>query len=356
MWFKRIYRDFWKFVLIIFLLACSHKEEKVDLNMSTPSPRLLHVKATVVQRGVFPKQILSNGRIHAARKADLHFKTGGYLSSIKVKDGQRVYKGDVVATLENELQKARLRQAEIGVEKARKKFRELLISYNIDESNAGEQIRKALALEAGLPDAEAKLQEARAQYRQTVLRAPFGGTVAHALTSTGRLVTPTDTVAVIIDPASYEAVFPVMENEVPFLHKNLPVAVSPLDKEDETYTARIIAINPMVDAGGTVRVRARLENKHPFIEGMHTKVTVNIPLKNMLIIPKEALVIRDGKEVVFTLQNGNTVKWNYVKILHENAGRYAVSGLKEGDTVIISNNMNLTHDARVVLDSLIREP
>jgi len=344
--------------ILLLILSCSpHTESGLEPAAGTPSePRLLHVKATVVSKQTFPKQILSNGTVRAARKADLHFKTSGYLTSVRVKNGMRVSAGQVVAALDNRIPNARLQQAKIELQKARKKYRELLISYNVDTQKTSKTLLQNLALEAGLPDAEAKLNEAELQTAQSVLKAPFGGLVANAITSTGQLITPADTIATVIDPASYEVEFPLMENEMYLVKKGLPVEVSPLDRPQDIYPARIIAINPVVDAGGTVRVRARLENKHPFIEGMHTKVTVNIPLKNMLIIPKEALVIRNGKEVVFTLQNGNTVKWNYVKILHENAGRYAVSGLKEGDTVIISNNMNLTHDARVVLDTIIPQP
>ena len=81
---------------------------------------------------------------------------------------------------------------------------------------------------------------------------------------------------------------------------------------------------------------------------------VNKQVKNVIVVPKEALVLRSNKKVVFTLENG-VAKWNYVTELHENSTHYAIKkgeNLKRTDTIIVSGNMNLSHDAKVNVASV----
>ena len=70
-----------------------------------------------------------------------------------------------------------------------------------------------------------------------------------------------------------------------------------------------------------------------------------------------AVVLRSGKQVVFTLKEGKAM-WNYVHTGLENATEYVVSdksqggvedGLLEGDTVIVTGNLNLAHETEVTI-------
>jgi hypothetical protein len=80
---------------------------------------------------------------------------------------------------------------------------------------------------------------------------------------------------------------------------------------------------------------------------MNVKVSVQRKLDSVVKIPKTALVKRSNRDVVFTVQD-SLAKWNYVDIKAENSNFYAIKkGLSIKDTIIISNNMNLAHDARV---------
>lgn len=88
---------------------------------------------------------------------------------------------------------------------------------------------------------------------------------------------------------------------------------------------------------------------------MNVKVSVRRSLGEQLVIPKTAVVLRSGKQVVFTLKEGKAM-WNYVNTGLENATECVVSdrsqkgiedGLLEGDTVIVTGNLNLAHEAEV---------
>ena len=104
-----------------------------------------------------------------------------------------------------------------------------------------------------------------------------------------------------------------------------------------------------------VKVRALVDGKGKLFSGMNVRISVRRFLGNQLVIPKTAVVLRSGKQVVFTLEKGKA-QWNYVQTGLENADSCIVSnkedkgvtdGLIEGDMVIVSGNVNLAHEAPV---------
>lgn len=100
---------------------------------------------------------------------------------------------------------------------------------------------------------------------------------------------------------------------------------------------------------GLVKVVLQLEGTSKAFPGMHVNVRMRLPFKSNIIVLKEAIVIRSGKQVVFTAVNGKAY-WNYVKTGRENGKEIEVlEGLKTGDNVIISNNLQLAHDAPVTV-------
>ncbi|MDE6378363.1 MAG: efflux RND transporter periplasmic adaptor subunit, partial [Duncaniella sp.] len=70
-------------------------------------------------------------------------------------------------------------------------------------------------------------------------------------------------------------------------------------------------------------------------------------VERALVIPKSALVLRSGRQVVFTL-DGDKAMWNYVTTGLENLNHYTVTdGLAPGMKVIVTGNLNLAHEAPV---------
>ena len=66
----------------------------------------------------------------------------------------------------------------------------------------------------------------------------------------------------------------------------------------------ISEINPLVDANGMVKVKAAVNGQGKLFSGMNVRVSVKRSLGEQLVIPKTAVVLRSGKQVVFTLKEG----------------------------------------------------
>ena len=152
----------------------------------------------------------------------------------------------------------------------------------------------------------------------------------------------------VIAQQKLEVVFSVLENELSFIKKNQAVLISSFVDESKSYKGAITEINPIVDKNGLIQIKAKVNiPDNTLFDGMHVKVIINQPIKDVIVIPKEALVLRSNKEVVFTVEDG-LAKWNYVEVQDENSTSYAIKkGLKLGDTIVVSGNMNLAHDSKV---------
>ena len=76
-------------------------------------------------------------------------------------------------------------------------------------------------------------------------------------------------------------------------------------------------------------------------------------VKKALVVPKDAVIERDGYHVVFMYKDGEAV-WTYVDVPYANIGYYAITGcerkgtqVKAGDVVITSGNLNLADGTQV---------
>ena len=77
---------------------------------------------------------------------------------------------------------------------------------------------------------------------------------------------------------------------------------------------------------------------------MNVRVSVQRSLGKQLVVPKTAVVLRPGKQVVFTLVDGHAY-WNDVRTAtgKRSDSHTLLEGLKEADVVITSGNINLAH-------------
>ena len=311
------------------------------------------VKTDIAKKEAFKKELISNGKLTAIKKANLHFITGGLLRKINIKNGSFVQKGQILAQLENTEQQNNYLSAKAVLEKANLEKQALLLEYagSTDTASLSATIKKNLAVRSGYNAALVNLKQANYNLEKTVLKAPFSGKIANLKLKAHNLINSSDIICTLLDNSTYEAEFTVIESELQFIKQGQNIKVSTTHSGSVFYTGKISEINPMVNENGLVNIKALIKNpKGKLLDGMNIKITVSYNVPKQIIVPKEAVVMRSGNAVVFTYEIG-LAKWKYVKISGENSTNYALSeGLNKGDTIIVSNNLNLAHDAFVKIE------
>jgi len=341
--------------LFIFLLpfgACQTGTPggNPEIAKQTYKEQAITVQTRTLERSVFTREIVSNGKVHAIRKADIPFRVQEMITGISVENGDRVKKGQVLATLESFKYKQALTRAKESVAKARLEMESFLLGYNYslnDTANIPKNILHTAKIRSGYNNAQTDLREADYNYKATIIRAPFTGIVADLWAQEHNHSSGYENLCQLMDISRMRTEFTLLETELSQVKLNQSVSVMPL-AIGNTLSGIITGINPKVDPGGLIKVTAVVNNSDKkLVEGMNVKLIIRRNVPGQLVVPKEAVVLRQGKEVVFTYKDGKAL-WNYVTTGMENSSRYTIeSGLEPGMEVIVSGNLNLAHETPV---------
>lgn len=350
---------------VILLCACgNHKEESGQAEVTDSGMEYNYVDTMSLSLGVFNRQLVCNGRLRAILKSDLPMPASGYVTTINVTTGSHVVKGQILATTDDESERTAVEKAERELEKARIDLIDKLIGMGYDEdlSQVPTDVLRRAETTSGYYAAQLQLREAQQKLRDCCVRAPFSGTVANIDYKPNEKATKFCT---LIDDSWFDVEFSVLEAELNVVSSGQRVVITPFVNGSRPFNGYITEINPEVTDKGLVKIRARVENKPDdgLIDGMNVHVVVERTEGDMYVVPKSAVVERDGYHVVFIYRNGRAV-WTYVDIVHSNLTSYAITGstlkettIKEGDIIIISGNLNLADNTpvkpRAATDSMI---
>ena len=105
---------------------------------------------------------------------------------------------------------------------------------------------------------------------------------------------------------------------------------------------------------GQVKVRAKVKNKNGYLmEGMNVKIIIENEIKGKFVVPKDAVVSRDGYFVIFRHIDG-VASWTYVDVVMSNVDSHVITGnakkqtsISENDVIITSGNLNLADGTAV---------
>ena len=340
---------------IAVLSACNPgKKEQAEETVQQLLPdRPAEVSTMTLTAVDFEHELVSNGKISARNVAELKFLTSEVISAIYVKNGSRVEKGQRIAMLDTYSLTNTLHQSKDALERSKLEYQDVLIGqgFRLDNPEAvPEEVTELAKVKSGRNTAQTQYDMAVYNLEQATLTAPIGGVVANLFAKPNTLSSPSEIFCNIIDTRTLEATFTVLENELGMIRIGDKIKVSPFSMPGVEIEGRVSEINPWVDKNGMVQVKASVGYHERMVEGMNVRVSIFRSLGKQWVVPKSAVVLRTGRQVVFTLVDGKAI-WNYVQTGLENASSYTITGetLKEGDVIITAGNINLAHEAPVTV-------
>ena len=346
-------------VLCMFQFSCTQKDRsgKTEMEMHQQSMNETFVDTMTLRSSTFNKQIVCNGRLRAKTKSELNFVTQGVTAEIHVKEGMNVSKGALIASLDKRERLRELEKAEKELERAKVELVDKLIGLGYDATMQGipDDVMKRAEVTSGYFSAQYQLQSAKKALNECNLYAPFCGRIANL---EARPYQNNSTICTLIDDSQFEVEFRILEAELSSVKKGQKIKVSPFVSDSLSFEGVITEINPLVDDKGLIKLMARLNNKdNALIDGMNVRIIIEEQVQNMFVVPKDAVVERDGYHVIFIYKDGQAV-WTYVDVVHSNISSFAITGcqrketsIHEGDIVITSGNLNLADGTKVKLNS-----
>jgi RND family efflux transporter MFP subunit len=347
------------FALILYSCGVKQAESNVHIEKRQYAQQQNPVKVMILQNGNFRQEHVNNGKLVALRKCDLQFRVGEQLEKLNVRNGDFVKAGQVIAELNTFAYSQQLINSQIQVKRTRLEMQNVLIGqgYNtLDTNKIPSQFYEIAAIRSGYAEALQSLKSAQFNLESARLNAPFSGKLANIQQKQYDRINAGTTFCTLIDDSEFEAEFRMVESEAKDIRIGDEVQLIPFS--DQTiYKGSITEINPVIDENGLIKVKALVKNTGGLMDGMNVKVLVEKEIPNQLVVPKSAVLLRDNQEVLFRCTKDSIAFWTYIQTTGENTTSYSVIAhpdkggtLKPGDTIIISGNLNLAHESKVIVN------
>jgi HlyD family secretion protein len=360
-------------------------------------PRLLHgpaVEVNVVQRHDIVQSVVASGHVETPHRVSIGAQIVGTVRRVRVAEGQTVEAGQVLIELDNAELQASAQQADMAVEEAQARLRQLkevqapvaeqaLRQAEVTHRNAQTQLARNADLhkqgfigQSALDEAQKALDLADAQWRSAqkqyatvqphgsdyalaittlaqsqasasaaasrlryaTIIAPVAGTLIDRAVEPGDVVQPGKTLLVLSPAGETQLVVQIDEKNLRLLAMGQDAQASADAYADQRFSARLVYINPGVDVQrGSVEVKLAVPKPPDYLtQDMTVSVDIQVAAR------KDAVLVRtdDVRDIgtpspwVLTV-DGSKARRRSVRLGLRSGGQCEVlEGLEAGDRVV----------------------
>ncbi len=319
----------------------------------------------------------ASGYVVAQRKAAVASKGTGLMVYLAVKEGDKVKKDQIIARLQDDDIKAQLEAAKATLSLNQSNLNEVKNTYErqkklydsgsatqSDLESAESNYNKAVA---SIDLAKAQLTSAQVALENTVIRAPFDGTVLTKDADVGEMVAPfaaganaRAAVVSIADLGSLQVETDVSEANIEKITLNEECEIELDAYPSRRYSGFVASIVPTADrAKGTVlvkvgfqkydeRVLPEMSAKVLFLKQKETQTVTNEP--PVLVLPDASIANRNGKSVVYIITDKKAKEVVVTTGIKFDGFTEIKSGIHQGDRVIQNFDEKITDGVKVNTD------
>ena len=363
-------------------------------------------QTATVQRGSLAATVSAAGNVSAPTTAALAFSTSGRVTQVNVQVGDSVKKGAVLMLLDtSDLQsalktaqlgltdaqatyasakidyaqnpnqliiaKAALNQAQVAMQKAQADYdpiawrpdvgmttqsvalqaatdtyRSALATYNITAASINDSALKAAQVK--IDEAQIAVDDAQRNQSNARLVAPFDGVVSAVNYGAGE--TASGAAVTLIDPSVLQVKVTISEVDIAKVQLGETAAMTLDALTGKAYTATVISVSPVgTVSSGVVNYTATLEIKNAdgaIKPGMTANLALEVERRdNVLLVPVRAVRTSGTRKIVTVQADGQSTQNTVTTGLSNDTSIEIVSGLKEGDVVVINATTTSTSSA-----------
>lgn len=368
------------------------------------------VKVFPVEKGDVTATLSYFGDVKAKSQVSVMPKVAGRIDDLRVDAGASVKEGDVIAIIEHASLDAQVQQANANLESAKSRYEQVAnpnkstvdtAIANLKKSEAAlklaqknydlvsyrgdiEAMPQATALEQATLDyeialatynlrvkpsyqdiaiaraavslAEAAVTIARNQLKEATIVAPVSGVITERFLSKGATASPSTPIVVIMSN-DVEIAVSIEESRLSEIKQGQQAIIKVGAYPDQTFPGRVEQIAPASDPKSRTFLTKVIPDPQDakLKPGMYAEVSLQTQQhKSSLLVPKDAVVAKGNKSIVYTLEDGRA-KGKLVKTgLTDNRSVAILEGLSSEDEIIVNGNNNLNDNDRVIPERMAR--
>lgn len=304
-----------------------------------------------------------SGTLAAATEANVRAQVGGPLLDVRVDEGQRVRKGELLARIGPEALNAQQASQSAAVASLRN-------NLALAERELGRQqslYRAGIAAKAQVDVARQQVDAARAQLEQartqaattnvqqsnTTVEAPLDGVVTKRAVSEGDVVQVGTTLFTIIDPQTMQLEAGVAADNLQDIRVGSPIEFTVQGIDGKTFIGRIARVNPQVDpATRQIKVFAEIPNANGALaSGLFAEGRIRTTTGAGVIVPSAAIDRRMTTPAVTRVRNGLVEHFPVVLgVVDDQNDRVQIQqGVNPGDVLLVGSAQQINPGTRVEL-------
>lgn len=329
--------------------ACGEKEPAAQ--QVSPGQRrgarVAVVEVAPVEVGSIARRVTVSGVVEPIRVVGINSQAAGAILAVGAQEGDVVRAGTVLARLDDRELRAQVASAEATHEMAKANYDRAARLRERQVITAAEYDRDRTALAA----AEAQLQQLQTRLDYTTIRAPINGLVTDKKIETGDIIGNQARLFTLADIDTMVVRVQVSELDVVQLRPGDAASVLLDAFPGQPLAGRIRRIFPTADPSTRlvpVEVALRQEGQLVARAGFLARIELALGNReNVLLVPASAIVGDAGSAAVFIVEDGTAFR-RMVRTGLNSEGRVEIlSGIKEGDPVVIAGNNGLRDGAQV---------
>ncbi|MRW82652.1 efflux RND transporter periplasmic adaptor subunit [Pseudoduganella sp. FT26W] len=297
-----------------------------------------------------------SGRLEAIERVEIRPRVSGFITTVNVKPGTEVKKGDVLFVIDQRPYQTEVNRAEAASKSARAKAElarlelsraeRLLGDKAIAQREYDERAAGQKELDANAHAAEALADAARLNLEYARVTAPISGRISKAEITLGNLV---DSSAVLTSVVSIDRIYASFDGDESTYQRvaahnqsgrPIEVRVGLLSEQGFPHEGKLEFVDNQLDTRtGSVRMRAVFANEdRSMAPGLFARVQIGGGnAKNALLISDNAIGTDQSHKFVFVVGAGNKAEYREVKLGPMVDGlRVVRTGLKSGEKVVIN--------------------
>ncbi len=308
------------------------------------STAALTVTAVAPLRRQVQREVVASGSVAAWQEMSLGVELSGLrVAQVRVEVGERVARGQALLELDRRTLEVQARQAEAALAQARASLglaraqaargEQLLAAKLISSSNYDELQANLARAEAQLASSEAERDAAALRLGFATLRAPDAGVISARNVQPGQVVSQGAELLRLIRGGRLEWRAEVAEADLPRIARGAPVELR--GPTGDSVVGRIRAVSPALDPKTrTALIYADLPEPGTLRAGMFAEGRLGVGAAEVMVLPREAIVYRDGYPYVFVLGKDSRVAQRRVEVGAASASGIELrSGVADGERV-----------------------
>ena len=333
--------------LAAYKISSNKKQQTATVQEVAKQVDKINVNVVTVQYESINTDYTANGTFLPKAETNLSSEISGKVVSVLVKEGSRVGAGQVVATIKKDAIEVDMSQAQNNLQNA-----------IIDNQRYENAFKTGGVTKQQLDNSRLQLKNAQAAVRaqsvrvnNAAVRAGISGTINKRMVEPGAVVSPGTPMFEIVNINSLKLSVLVDESQVGKIQLGQQVAINVNVLPEDSFSGRITFIAPKSDASLNFPVEIEVQNRGNLKAGMYAtaifQTNNGAETQNMLTVPATAFVNGVSSGQIFVAQNGvaKLIKVTPGKVYGDKV--QILNGLKNGDQVITSGQINLDNGSKI---------